>query len=160
MLDGAVKRLEGTLEPEEIDPDISISSPAFIPDDYISNDSERLFYYKRLSAVKDDEELLTISAELKDRFGDIPEPVGALIELIELKITMKRLGVEKAEFKLKKALIVFSENSRFYDRFPPEGRVEIYTEALEPLDEARRFLDKLIKKKKERRPEKSSQRSL
>jgi len=157
MLDGAVKRLEGTLEPEETDPDISVSSPAFIPDDYISNDSERLFYYKRLSAVNSDEEIATISAELRDRFGDIPEPVGALIELIELKVTMKKLGVEKAEFKRKRALIIFSDNSQFYDRFPPEGRVEIYTEAREPIDEARQFLENLIKRDKENRPKRSSQ---
>ena len=36
MLEGAVKRLQGEIQQEEAEPEISLSMPALIPDDYIS----------------------------------------------------------------------------------------------------------------------------
>lgn len=143
MLEGAVRRLEGQLEPEEVEPDISISTPAFIPDDYISNSSERLLFYKRLSTVTKEDGLRDISVELKDRFGEIPEPASSLIKLIGLKILMKKLGIEKADIKRNKAVIIFSANSGFYDSYPPAGKMEMYFEEPDQVDEMRMFLRKL-----------------
>ncbi len=143
MLEGAVRKLEGQLEREEVEPDISVSTPAFIPDDYISNDTERLLFYKRLSAITKEDGLREVTAELKDRFGEMPEPVSSLIRLIGLKIMMKKLGIEKADIKRNKAVIIFSANSNFYDSYPPAGRMEIYFEEPRPLDEIKTFLSKL-----------------
>ncbi|MEQ9618275.1 MAG: transcription-repair coupling factor [Deltaproteobacteria bacterium] len=153
MLEGAVRRLEGKKVKEEIETDISVSSPAFIPDDYISNDTERLLFYKRLSAVNDEDSLREITSELRDRFGEIPGPAASLVELIELKIMMKKLLIKKAEIGSKKAVITFSENSPLYAKYPRSGRTEIYFEAQEPLAEIKRIIHKLGRTQKEKRPE-------
>jgi transcription-repair coupling factor (superfamily II helicase) len=41
------------------------------------------------------EELAEIRAELEDRFGDVPEEVESLLELVGLRLTAERVGVEE-----------------------------------------------------------------
>ncbi len=148
MLEGAVKRLEGKVEREEVEPDISISLPAFIPDDYIPSDSERLLFYKRLSASATNKELSAIKAELKDRFGKTPKQLSNLIELIDLKIFMKKLGVEKAEIGKKKVSIKFLTDAGLYKVFSPEGKMEIYLETEASIAEIRKILQHINSKNK------------
>ena len=143
MLEGAVKRLEGRAPEEEPEPDISVSTPAFIPDDYISNDSERLLTYKRLSYITTEEGIREITGELRDRFGEIPAPASSLIEVIRLKILMKKLGIEKADIGQKRAAMFFAVKSDLYRRFSPAGRLEVYFEKPDPLGETRKVLEKL-----------------
>jgi transcription-repair coupling factor (superfamily II helicase) len=142
MLEGAVRRLEGQ-ESDEREPEISFSSPAFIPDTYIENEAERLLFYKRLSAASSLEEAGGIVAELVDRFGDVPAPAAGLIGVIELRIIMRRLGVEKADITGRRAVIQFSLKSRFYASYPPQGKLELYFETGDPLEETRAALDAL-----------------
>lgn len=148
MLEGAVRRLEGGVLREEIEPDISMSLPAFIPDDYIPSDSERLLFYKRLSASTTKKELSSIESELKDRFGKPPGQVANLIELIDLKIFMKKLGVEKAEIGKKRVSIKFLADTELYKAFPPEGKMEIYLEKEAEISEIRKILQNTKGRKK------------
>ncbi len=148
MLEGAVKRLEGKVSREEIEPDITVSLPAFIPDDYIPSDSERLLFYKRLSASATNKELKALKAELQDRFGKAPQQVLNLIELIELKIFLKKLGVEKAEIGKKKVSIKFLSDSKLYSVFPPEGKMEIFLEDKPYIGDIKNILQYLVDKGK------------
>jgi transcription-repair coupling factor (superfamily II helicase) len=143
MLEGAVRRLEGQAAPEEPEPDISVSIPAFIPDDYISNDTERLLVYKRLSHITTEEGLREMAAELRDRFGEIPAPAYSLIEIIRLRILMKKLGIEKADIGGKRAVLHFSGSSKLYERFSPSGKMEAYFERPDPLGETKKLLENL-----------------
>ncbi|HET7290474.1 MAG TPA: transcription-repair coupling factor [Thermodesulfobacteriota bacterium] len=143
MLEGAVRRLEGKVPLEEPEPDISASTPAFIPDEYISNDTERLLVYKRLSYITTEEGLREITGELRDRFGEIPPPAHSLIDIIGLKIMMKKLGIEKADIGSKMAAFSFSPKSGLYERFKPQGRMEVYFEKRDPLGETKKILENL-----------------
>jgi transcription-repair coupling factor (superfamily II helicase) len=143
MLDGAVKRLQGEIREEEAEPEITLNQPAFIPDDYISNDAERLLVYKRLSSLTSEDEILDLKSELDDRFGELPIPASNLIELMELKLRMKGLFIEKAEIKEKRTIIIFSGNSGFYSSFPPKGKMEVFHENEYPIEETRNILEDL-----------------
>jgi len=143
MLEGAVRRLEGKAPLEEPEPDISASTPAFIPDEYISNEAERLLVYKRLSHITSEEGLREITGELRDRFGEIPPPAHSLIDIIRLKIMMKKLGIEKADIGSKKAALFFSPESGLYERFRPQGRMEVFFEKRDPLGETKKILENL-----------------
>jgi transcription-repair coupling factor (superfamily II helicase) len=143
MLEGAVRRLEGRAAPEEPEPDISVSIPAFIPDDYISNDSERLLVYKRLSHIATEEGVREMEGELRDRFGEIPAPASSLMEIIRLRILMKKLGMEKADIGSRRAVLHFSAGSKLYGRFSPSGKMEAYFESRDPLGETKKLLENL-----------------
>ncbi len=148
MLEGAVKRLQGEIQQEEAEPEISLSMPALIPDDYISNDAERLLTYKRLSSLAKQEDIVELRVELTDRFGDIPEATSTLIELMNLKLLMKGLNIEKAEIREKRTVIIFSENSNFYTSFPPKGKMEIFYESEDSINETKNILKDLRKLEK------------
>ena len=60
MLEVAVAELRGQPIHPEIDPELTIDIPGFIPDDYVPDPGQRLELYKRLSAVEDDDELRTV----------------------------------------------------------------------------------------------------
>jgi transcription-repair coupling factor (superfamily II helicase) len=54
-----------------------------IPEDYIENPQQRLAIYQRLSKIKHFSQLTDIETELKDRYGDLPKTVIAILDTIE-----------------------------------------------------------------------------
>ena len=70
-----------------------------IPDHYVSNISERLSLYTELSKIDTDTDLIKFRDNLKDRFGDLPMPVKALLYSVRLKHLGMRLGWHKIRIK-------------------------------------------------------------
>jgi transcription-repair coupling factor (superfamily II helicase) len=93
LMDQAVRELKGEPPREEIDPDIQLPIPAFIPDAYVPDVHQRLWFYKRLAQASSDEELEEIRAELIDRYGEAPAEVDALQALMQLKVRLRALRV-------------------------------------------------------------------
>jgi transcription-repair coupling factor (superfamily II helicase) len=87
----------GDLPEEEINTEINIPVNAYIPDTYIQDATQKLLTYKRLSRVRDEEELREMESELKDRYGTLPSPLVNLLEVISLKSLLVRLRIRKAE---------------------------------------------------------------
>lgn len=96
----------------QIDSDLNI----MIPPEYISSISERLNFYNRIAGIHEEEELLTISRELIDRFGPMPEAVLGLLDTIRLREIGKKTGFERVVLKEGKMRIYFISNpeSAFY----------------------------------------------
>jgi transcription-repair coupling factor (superfamily II helicase) len=125
MLDESIRKLKREERFVEYEPEIKFNFSAFIPDDYIRDSTERLLFYKKLSAVSSEDELYSIREELTDRFGKIPEPGLNLLNIVELKILMKELQIGKMEIKDGDTIIDFRENSPLLSRFKPAGRLRI-----------------------------------
>ncbi|MDO5628728.1 MAG: helicase-related protein, partial [Mobilicoccus sp.] len=81
----------GTERPTEIK--IELPVDAHLPHDYVPGERLRLEAYKKLAAVEDADALAAIEAELRDRYGDFPEPVSNLIEVARLRTVARRAGV-------------------------------------------------------------------
>ncbi|HSE84226.1 MAG TPA: transcription-repair coupling factor, partial [Thermodesulfobacteriota bacterium] len=145
MLDRAIKELKGEETEIEYEPEIKVNLPAFIPDDYISNEAERLLFYKEISAVLSEKELGEIRSELKDRFGEMPEPVLNLLKVVGLKLVMKNLLVERLDIRDGEAVMSFLPKSPLYHRFAPSGKYRIIYENGEELDILGKSLEGLMK---------------
>jgi transcription-repair coupling factor (superfamily II helicase) len=87
-----------------------------IPDDYVSNITERLNLYKELDNLEKEEELQHFTKMLEDRFGPVPEPTMELIDVIRLRRFALDLGFEKLLLKFNKLTGYFISNpdSPFY----------------------------------------------
>lgn len=87
-----------------------------IPNEYVSNVTERLSLYKELDSLETDEELTAFNNRLKDRFGTIPPQTMELIEIVRLRRMAKDLGFEKLILKQGKmvAHFVSNKNSDYY----------------------------------------------
>jgi transcription-repair coupling factor (superfamily II helicase) len=97
LLDESVRELRGEAPREEIDPDVQLPVPAFIPDPYMPDVHQRLWFYKRLAQASSDEELDAIRAEIVDRCGDPPDEVDALCELMAVKVRLRALKIRALE---------------------------------------------------------------
>ncbi|UCF18297.1 MAG: transcription-repair coupling factor [Gemmatimonadota bacterium] len=76
-------------------PEVSISGATYIPDSYIPDEGQKLDFYRRLSKVRDLRELERLSAELRDRFGRLPEEGQRLINSSKIRILGGHIGVER-----------------------------------------------------------------
>lgn len=70
-----------------------------IPEQYVSNISERLGLYSKLDTIKNEEELAKFSKMMIDRFGPLPSSVVDLMETVKLRWTAEKLGIEKLILK-------------------------------------------------------------
>ncbi len=96
----------------QIDTDLEI----MFPDEYISNISERIRLYKELNEIETEEALIQFEKKLIDRFGTIPDPAGALLDIVRIKWIAVKIGIEKILLKndLLIANFISDPNSAFY----------------------------------------------
>jgi transcription-repair coupling factor (superfamily II helicase) len=81
-----------------------------IPIEYVSDLSERMNLYQRLSSIQKTSEIQKIELELKDRFGKIPEETIDLLESIKLRELAEKRFCEKIILKKEKMIITFNKH--------------------------------------------------
>ena len=87
----------GIVETEEVSHECKIEIPvdAHLPEEYVDSERLRLDVYRRLADAKDPMEIKPIEEELIDRFGPLPEPVIALIQVAVLRASARKLGIHE-----------------------------------------------------------------
>lgn len=86
-----------------------------IPETYVNSTTERLQLYSRLDNIKDENQLAGFAAEIKDRFGPIPQSVLELINSVRLRWLGEQLGFERLSLKGGKARAYFiSTNDKYF----------------------------------------------
>ena len=93
MVNEAIAQLNGEPpeEPDEIV--LELPMPAFLPPDYVERDDLRLDAYRRLASVRSRNDVDDIAAEWVDRFGPVPPPAAALLQVAYLRAECVRTGV-------------------------------------------------------------------
>jgi transcription-repair coupling factor (superfamily II helicase) len=86
VLATAIARHLGEPVQEQWTPEIAIEVEAVVPADFIPEPEVRLEIYRRLARVSSIDALDELSAELDDRFGTLPEPFVALLDLTQLRV--------------------------------------------------------------------------
>jgi len=91
MLEEATHELRGEVVVHDVDPELTFDVDAFLPDGYVSEVGVRLSLYKRLSGASDEMEVSDVASEMEDRFGPAPVEARKLVELMRLKVELRRL---------------------------------------------------------------------
>jgi transcription-repair coupling factor (superfamily II helicase) len=112
LLEEAVEELRGGVREIRIDPEIRLRVPARLPDDYVSDVSQRLVLYKRLASAADDDEAAQVRDEILDRYGPLPAETRNLLEVIQVKIAARRLGVVAVDVVKDEIVLTAAETSR------------------------------------------------
>ncbi|MBL7776409.1 MAG: DEAD/DEAH box helicase, partial [Saprospiraceae bacterium] len=88
-----------------------------IPDEYVSNSTERLNLYTQLDDIEDEKGIEAFSQMLEDRFGKLPKQVHFLFEALRLRWMCKKLGFERLSLKGGKLRCYFVSDpqSSFYE---------------------------------------------
>ncbi|MEY2463715.1 MAG: hypothetical protein QOH64_1853, partial [Acidimicrobiaceae bacterium] len=95
MVNEAVAELKGEplREPAEIKLDLPLD--ANLPTDYVPREDLRLEAYRRLAVVTTEAEVEDIRAEWEDRYGPVPAPAVALLQVASLRAECARLGIRE-----------------------------------------------------------------
>ena len=117
MIEDCVKELKGIRVEEEVDPLLNIPVSAYIPENYISDSSQRLITYKRLSSAREISDLDGLRLEVEDRFGRPPEEVMNLFMVMELRLFAKKLKIIRVDWKIGSGIsIQFSKDNKISNK--------------------------------------------
>jgi len=105
MLNEAVSFLKGERVLADFETTVDLKINGFIPASYITNESEKLNMYKKISAITTAEDLEDIRNELEDRFGEIPEVTENLLKVALLKarahaVYITEISGSRSEYKI------------------------------------------------------------
>ncbi len=99
LLNGEIDRIKGRAGAAELpEPKMDILVPAFIPEDYVGDDMERLNFYKKLLNAKGTE-LAAVMKGFEDISGPAPAPLKNLVEILRLKKLLARRSVRSVTQK-------------------------------------------------------------
>ena len=97
LIERATAELKGEEWQEDINPEINVDMPAYLPGDYVMDTDVRLNLYRRLSNLSQKNELEIMSEEIHDRFGTPPQEVRNLLSLMSLRLHLKNDGISKLD---------------------------------------------------------------
>ena len=120
MLNEAVKEAKGVAVEEKFETSIDISTDAFIPPTYVSNELQKLDIYKRIAGIETEEEVEEMLEELIDRFGEPPKSVQNLLAIARLKFMAHGLFVKEVSQKSTELKLVMYEKAKINPAYIPQ----------------------------------------
>jgi len=93
LLDEAVRELRGQMVEEAPEATIDLGVDAYLPEDYVADEGQRLALYRKLGAARTVDEAGSVAEEIADRYGTMPEPVQHLAEIVRLRALARDAGV-------------------------------------------------------------------
>ena len=96
MMEEAVMELRGQRRRVDVEPEIQLGFPAYIPDSYIPDENQRLVFYRRLATTGSAAELDEIATELRERYGPIPPLVDSFLRVMDLRRVLKACMIVRA----------------------------------------------------------------
>lgn len=95
LLKEAVQRKQNVETVETTDTEMNLDIEAYIPSDYIQDESQKIEMYTRIRNMDSEDEYYDIQADLIDRFGDYPQEVSDLITVAYIKMFAERALIDK-----------------------------------------------------------------
>lgn len=85
MLNDAVAKKRGHTKAEKTNSEVNLAVEAYLPNDYISDQRQKVELYKRIRQIDSLENYQEVKSELLDRFGKYPQEVANLLDISLLK---------------------------------------------------------------------------
>lgn len=100
----------------------------YFPETYVPGSAERMFLYRELDNISDDDQLDAYRKRLEDRFGKMPKEGEQLLLVVPLRRIGKKLGCEKIILKQGRMQMQFVSNpeSAYYKSQASDAPSTIY----------------------------------
>ena len=99
MLNEAVKKEKGIETIEDFNTMVDLDVDAFIPNEYIMNEYQKLDIYKRIASCVNSQECDDMYDEMKDRFGNVPKSAENLLRISRIRLKAHKLYVVEMKGK-------------------------------------------------------------
>ncbi|MDR0355842.1 MAG: transcription-repair coupling factor [Deltaproteobacteria bacterium] len=109
MMEQAIMEMKNETYLEDYEPEVIMGLPAYLPAKYVPDTEMRLVLYRRLSFAKSREEVEEIASEMKDRLGQLPMEALNLLDLMEVKILLKKARARRLEGGSEGLTLTFGE---------------------------------------------------
>jgi transcription-repair coupling factor (superfamily II helicase) len=104
MLNQAVQEIEGKA-PEKVEVRIELPISAYIPHDYIEDETLRTEAYQRMASVQRHADVEEAARELQDRYGQLPVPVSNLLDIVRVRIHAQRRRITNIGWERKRLIL-------------------------------------------------------
>ncbi|MFN8627500.1 MAG: transcription-repair coupling factor [Candidatus Binatia bacterium] len=112
MMEEAVRELKGEQVTAEVEPEIQLGFPAYIPDSYIADENQRLVFYRRLAVIRGQADLDAIATEMRERYGPIPPLADSFLRVMDLRRSLKDHRVVRAVLRDGAVTLQFHPDAR------------------------------------------------
>ena len=114
ILNEAIADEKGIKKEKNTECQIDLVVDAYIPESYIFDLESRIEIYKRIAAIRSDEDAADILDELRDRFGPVPSSVEGLVSVSLVRVMASALDIYKVSQQDNRILL-------FTDSIDPES---------------------------------------
>jgi len=116
MLEDTVKLIKGEIQKEPIETTLDIKVDAFISENYIEDEIQKIEVYKKIAAIEGVDDYNDIKEELEDRYSKIPEPVYNLMDIAYIKSQAKSIFIEEIKETQKEMIFKFAQGESEYKK--------------------------------------------
>ncbi len=115
----SVEITDGIIEKKSkyIEPKLDVNFDLLIPNNYISNEAERIAIYHRTVNLNNTDQIDDLEKELEDRFGKLPEKALLFLEAMNVKILAGHLYARRVILNNRVLKLIFSEEAQNDDSF-------------------------------------------
>ena len=113
LLDEVVKEMQGKEVEPDLDIQIDLNVTSYIPDEYISDSSQKIEIYQNIALCKNEQDIQNVVDEIIDRFGNMPGELENLLDIARIKYLAKPLYITKIASK--KTAVVFTYDQKKFN---------------------------------------------
>lgn len=123
LLEQAVRELKGEEVEDEVRASVNLGIDIKIEDEYVPDMAQRLVVYRKVAAARSETELKDVLAEVRDRYGPLPDSVLNLAEYGRIRVMADKLGLESIDRQGQMVVLKFRENAQTASHAPDPVRV-------------------------------------
>jgi transcription-repair coupling factor (superfamily II helicase) len=105
------RKIQWEDEKEKYKERLRIDADFFFPGDYIEDEKSRLDFYQRMLDFTEIREFISLEEELRDRFGEIPDPARRGLRYYRLRLLAKKGKLESFQLRNNKIVVEFSQGN-------------------------------------------------
>ena len=95
LMEETLNEVSGKPAARELETRIDLRVDAYLPEDYVAEDKQRMEMYKRIASIRSDEDRADVTDELIDRYGEMPAVVETLLDVSQLRALCNAIGVSQ-----------------------------------------------------------------
>jgi transcription-repair coupling factor (superfamily II helicase) len=129
LLDEAIREARGEIVEEQRDPALELGVNALLPPAYVSDERDRMTYYRRLAAARTPDELDTMAGEMEEQYGPPPAEARALLDAVRLRMAARAAGVASITRQDGRFVVRFGEGAAFDEQVQLQLRLALGSRA-------------------------------
>lgn len=92
-------------------PDVVLDQPAHLPEGFVPDDEVKLDLYRRLARATSSGEIDELRAEMRERFGPLPEEAENLLHMARLRVLGASMGLQHVLIRGDEARLTFRQGA-------------------------------------------------